>query len=566
MTILQKSTRQVGIYHVTIWVLSTLLHIFYKEISISNLHNVQTVGPILFVAAPHSNDMIDPAMISSVLLFHLHHPVSFLAAERVMRRRFISMIATAMGCITLRRVWDRANLGRGRIFAPDITNEPQLIKGRGTRFDQDAKVGDFVMIVVAKQRILRAEISEIRGPQELYLKEGFTGLDNPKEVLTDSLYSLARKPESDNAFPSIFAKFKEGGAICMFPEGTTHDQSDLLPLKTGFAVIALSYLAANPHSTLNLVPCGIHHTNGHRFRSRAAVEFRAPIYVPKSLVERYRNGEEKGAVRELTEIVYQNLKEVTFKYPDSRVLDLAQALRRIYEPNSGLYPMDQKASLNKKMLKLLSDPQQDSRVKSLLRSANEYDLQLRDQGIQHHQIRYARLSWKHSLVLLFFQLGKLLLISPAIFPGLLLFTPVLILANSISKKKAKLAVATSPFKIQGLDVVASWKTLTAMAVTPFLYSFYTALLTYWAIQNQFCGVLPKDIRVGIVAAVGFILLSVITFVSFLTGDYAVATLKSLRPLLMLQRRRSSKQMRDMYNKQSVLQREVRVLIDLPSCE
>jgi len=228
--------------------------------------------------------------------------------------------------------------------------------------------------------------------------------------------------------------------------------------------------------------------------------------------------------------------------------------------------MDQKASLNKKMLKLLSDPQQDSRVKSLLRSANEYDLQLRDQGIQLHQIRYARLSWKHSLVLLFFQLGKLLLISPAIFPGLLLFAPVLILANSISKKKAKLAVATSPFKIQGLDVVASWKTLTAMAVTPFLYSFYTALLTYWAIQNQFCGVLPKDIRVGIVAAVGFILLSVITFVSFLTGDYAVATLKSLRPLLMLQRRRSSKQMRNMYNKQSVLQREVRVLIDLPSCE
>jgi glycerol-3-phosphate O-acyltransferase / dihydroxyacetone phosphate acyltransferase len=176
--------------------------------------------------------MIDPAMISSVLLFHLHHPVSFLAAERVMRRRFISMIATAMGCITLRRVWDRATLGRGRIFAPDITNEPQLIKGRGTRFDQDAKVGDFVMIVVAKQRILRAEISGIRGPQELYLKEGFTGLDNPKEVLTDSLYSLARKPESDNAFPSIFAKFKEGGAICMFPEGTTHDQSDLLPLKS----------------------------------------------------------------------------------------------------------------------------------------------------------------------------------------------------------------------------------------------------------------------------------------------------------------------------------------------
>ena len=142
------------------------------------------------------------------------------------------MFATALGAITLHRVWDGANLGRGRIYSPDIKHEPQLIKGRGTHFDQDAKVGDFVMIVVAGQRILRAEISEIRGPHELYLKRGFAGVDNLQAILTDSLYSLAPKRVSDNAFHSIFATFGAGGAICIFPEGTTHDQPDLLPLKS----------------------------------------------------------------------------------------------------------------------------------------------------------------------------------------------------------------------------------------------------------------------------------------------------------------------------------------------
>ena len=87
--------------------------------------------------------------------------------------------------------------------------------------------------------------------------------------------------------------------------------------------MALTYLAANPHSNLKLVPCAIHHVNGHKFRSRAAVEFGAPIKVPEELIGRFKNGEEKDTVKELTSIVYRNLKDIVFKDPNSQVLEVS---------------------------------------------------------------------------------------------------------------------------------------------------------------------------------------------------------------------------------------------------
>ena len=243
---------------------------------------------------------------------------------------------------------------------------------------------------------------------------------------------------------------------------------------------------------------------------------------------------------------------------------MAQTLRRLYDPNSGLYSMNRKTTLNQRILKILSPPQHDHEVENLLRRVNEYGLQLRDQGIRDHQVRYAVLSREHALVLLFFQIGKLVLVSLATAPGLILFTPILLLANSVSKKKAKWAVATSPFKIQGRDVLASWKMMTALLFTPLLFSLYVALLTYWVSRSRWCSMLPKNLPFSIVAVLLFILLPAVTFLSLHTGEYAVGTLRSLRPLLMLLRRESARQMKDLFDKQLILCHEVRAFIDCPS--
>ncbi len=68
---------------------------------------------------------------------------------------------------------------------------------------------------------------------------------------------------------------RRGGAIAIFPEGTTHDDPQLRELKTGAARIALG---AGVEATM-VVPTGIYYTNKQVFRSSALVVFGEPLRV-----------------------------------------------------------------------------------------------------------------------------------------------------------------------------------------------------------------------------------------------------------------------------------------------
>jgi glycerol-3-phosphate O-acyltransferase/dihydroxyacetone phosphate acyltransferase len=84
--------------------------------------------------------------------------------------------------------------------------------------------------------------------------------------------------------------------------------------------MALSSLTANPYLPLRIVPCGLHYTHGHMFRSRAGVQFGEPIQIPRHLVEMFKSGKEKEAVNQLKELVYHRLRDITLKHPDSKML------------------------------------------------------------------------------------------------------------------------------------------------------------------------------------------------------------------------------------------------------
>lgn len=72
----------------------------------------------------------------------------------------------------------------------------------------------------------------------------------------------------------------------------------------------------NPDSGLKIIPCGMNYFHAHKFRSRAVVEFGAPIDVPIELIDLYRRGERREATSQLLQIVYQALVAVTVTSPD----------------------------------------------------------------------------------------------------------------------------------------------------------------------------------------------------------------------------------------------------------
>lgn len=100
--------------------------------------------------------------------------------------------------------------------------------------------------------------------------------------------------------------------------GGSHDRTDLLPFKAGFAMMALGAMAGHPNVNLKIVPVGLSYFHAHRFRSRAVIEFGPALEVPSELVEKYQKGgpDKREAVSKLMDQVYDALKAVTVRAPD----------------------------------------------------------------------------------------------------------------------------------------------------------------------------------------------------------------------------------------------------------
>jgi glycerol-3-phosphate O-acyltransferase/dihydroxyacetone phosphate acyltransferase len=237
--------------------------------------------------------------------------------------------------------------------------------------------------------------------------------------------------------------------------------------------------------------------------------------------------------------------------------------RRLYNSDSSQYPIHQKTVLHKRILRRLSSSRQDISVQNLLHRLNDYHLKLQSLGLQHHQVKYAVLSRDHALLILLLQLSKLIIASLATAPGLMLFSPIMLLAHSVSKSKARGAVAASPFRLEGRDVLSSWKVLVALTFAPLIYTFYVASLTYWAYQNRRFGVLPHSVPVQMVPLLGFILLPAITLLSLYPGDYTIDIFKTLRPLILRLRSNTASQMHDLLQEQWELSAAVRKFVDFP---
>ena len=296
----------------------------------------------------------------------------------------------------------------------------------------------------------------------------------------------------------------------------------------GVAIMALGSLAADPDSGLKIVPCGMNYFHAHKFRSRAVVEFGTPVEVPRELVNLYVNGERREATRQLLETVYQALVAVTVTSPDydtlmvrrntilrvwgiTDIIQLIQAARRLYNPTGKKLPLPMIVELNRRLVKGYTHYKDDPRIVQLKKNVNAYNEQLWLLGVRDHQVEYAKFSIIKVVFTLIYRLGKLAVLSIGTLPGLTLFAPVFIATKIISIRKSREALAASTVKLQGRDVMATWKLLVAMAFAPALYWTYTILLTWWTYRNRVQGYVPEWVPLWMVVIFGMVFFPSITF-------------------------------------------------------
>ena len=77
-------------------------------------------------------------------------------------------------------------------------------------------------------------------------------------------------------FGRVRTHLSAGGAVALFPEGTSHSDPRLKPMKTGAARIALGVASVPP---LRIQPVGLFYTAKQAFRSAALVFYGEPFEV-----------------------------------------------------------------------------------------------------------------------------------------------------------------------------------------------------------------------------------------------------------------------------------------------
>ncbi len=143
------------------------------------------------------------------------------------------------------------------------------------------------------------------------------------------------KQSNDDAFHELENVLLEGRAMGIFPEGISHDESQLVPLKTGAARIALATRARNPDLPIYIVPVGLVYFTRHRFRSSVLVQFGAPILIPAAPAEPTSstdNEDDEDAVRAITKTLNERLRSLTVNAETWEHVWVLDGVRRLYQP------------------------------------------------------------------------------------------------------------------------------------------------------------------------------------------------------------------------------------------
>ncbi|KAG0201575.1 hypothetical protein BGX33_010240 [Mortierella sp. NVP41] len=540
------------IYDFVSFFFTILLDIFFREIRPRGSHKIPQKGPVIFVAAPHANQFVDPL----VLMRECGRRVSFLAAKKSMDRRWIGAMARSMNAIPVERPQDLAKAGSGTIKLQDRYGDPLRVTGLGTKFTKELMVGDQISL---PKDVGSSAVVEIISDTELIVKKEFKEL-KALELLTSpegSKYKCLPHMDQTNVYKTVFERLNAGHCVGIFPEGGSHDRAEMLPLKAGVTIMALGALAANPSLDLKIVTCGLNYFHPHRFRSRAVVEFGEPLTVPPELVEMYKRGgaEKREACGKLLDTIYEALRGVTLNAPDYETLMVIQAARRLYKPTHRKLQISQVVELNRRFVAGYMHFKDNPKVIEAKDKVMHYNTQLRYHGLRDHQVNI-RTTRRHAIGLLISRLVQMIFLSCLALPGTLMNLPVAIVARVISNKKAKEALAASTVKIAGRDVLATWKLLVALGLMPVLYFSYSVMVFIY------CGRFDLSLKPRLLIAwAAWALIPFVTYASIRFGEQGIDIFKSIRPLFLSIIPGEENTIDDLRKARSELQRTITNLIN-----
>lgn len=569
--------------------MNSLLSIFLSRVDVVGLKNLPANGPLI-LAANHSNQFVDGMCIVCSVP---QRKVGILIAKKSYDNPFIGFFARAMAAVPVSRPEDAAVAGAGALLRLDPIDDAavsmargnaeaanathrlvgssscrfrgQLAPGAKVTYTRDGGGSSTVWRVVAVESDEVCTVVRADGGRKAAASSVYDPM--PTLLRADGGYRVLPRGDHGKVFGEVCAALENGACVGIFPEGGSHDRTDLLDLKPGVALMALGAKTREP---VPIVPVGLSYFRGHVFRSAKVTVHFGPALLP---TKAERQGHDAGgdarkeACNALLERTKKAMRDVIVPAATYEELTLVHLTRRLWvggresaleelEPEVRMdldrrfafgmqrllqrYPSVaadarqpswfRSRSTNKDQGKAVGvagatdagDGEGDSTARSLelaelVRRLRAYERELRRLGLRDSQVASLQ---RAPIGATLFILGHMLtMLTIALLPTVVLNAPVGLTAIVWARWKQRAALRRSEVKLNAFDVLLSEQMRFAVVAVPLLWMAYAVAL------RMLTPLLAQDVLTLLMAA------PLASYVGVVSVESGMIALHDLRPML-----------------------------------
>ena len=439
---------------------------YFRQINVIGKENIPKEGPII-VCCNHANQFVDPMLIIS----NCTRPLSFCMAASSYSKPVIGYFAKKLNVIPVYRPEDGKIKGKGTVKLVSSTE----IVGTNTHFLSDSKNFQLGLqsLLIGKYQVV---VSQINSDTSITIKENQQVFDifEKEEEKEHSFYYI---PKMDNSrmFKEAYQILKDNKAVCIFPEGTSHDRTNFIKLKAGVALMALGAMAHHDTQEIKIISAGLTYFRRDEFRSEVILEFGTPFTIPKEWGELFKTDKKAAIEKTLSEIENQ-MKAVTITAPSIQEYLGLGIVRELYIPKNKTLPQEKYSELCKRFSKGYEEVREKKETKSLKRKIIRYMDELENAGLDDAEVKTIDYSYGFFVrkTIISFILFHVFLLSAL--PMIGITAPFLWIVKKKAENERIAAKAKNPNKIQALDVVSSVKITHFFKYLPLIFILWVIFM------------------------------------------------------------------------------------------
>jgi len=192
-------------------------------------------------------------------------------------------------------------------------------------------------------------------------------------------------------FRAVYDALRGNGTVLIFPEGKSHDEPSLAPLKTGAARMALYAREAGGVDELAILPIGLTFERKEAPRTRVLVQIGEPI-----LLAAWRAPPNTTAADALTAEIDARLRAITLNYQTvddaTRAVRLAAVIAALFEAVPSIGVVDRRLGVEMAIARRIDD------LSSKLQQADDETRRQADQLVRHLDA-VERVAAKHGVLI-----------------------------------------------------------------------------------------------------------------------------------------------------------------------